>query len=87
MATYPVINKTTGEVLHSETIKNNMWVACSKKYFIPWVIKINDVVYDEFNLENKRVLISIESKSIGDTLSWVPYAVEFQKKYKCQIKM
>jgi autotransporter strand-loop-strand O-heptosyltransferase len=79
------INKTTGEVLHSETIKNNMWVACGKKYFIPWVIKINDVVYDEFNLENKRVLISIESKSIGDTLSWVPYAVEFQKKYKCHV--
>jgi autotransporter strand-loop-strand O-heptosyltransferase len=79
------INKTTGEILHSETIKNNMWVACGKKYFIPWQIKINGIIHDEFSLENKRVLISLESKSIGDTLAWAPYSVEFQKKHNCTV--
>lgn len=85
--TYKVefIDKTTGSVLHHETIKNNMWVCCSKKYFIPWQIKINDVVYDELNLKDKRVLISLESKSIGDTLAWAPYAIEFQRKHGCHV--
>ena len=79
------IDKRNGQVVHSDTIKNNMWVSCGKKYFIPWQIKINGVVYDEFSLENKRVLISLESKSIGDTLAWTPYAIEFQKEHKCQV--
>jgi autotransporter strand-loop-strand O-heptosyltransferase len=79
------VNKETGDVLHSDTIKNNMWVASAKKYYIPWQIKINGEVIDELNLENRKVLISMESKSLGDTLSWVPYSVEFAKKHKCTV--
>jgi autotransporter strand-loop-strand O-heptosyltransferase len=79
------VNKETNVVLHSDTIKNNMWVFCSKKYYIPWQIRINGDVVDELNLENKNVLISMESKSLGDTLAWVPYSVEFAKKYKCNV--
>jgi autotransporter strand-loop-strand O-heptosyltransferase len=81
------VNKETGEVLHSDTIRNNMWVACGKKYYIPWQIRINGEVVDELKLENQNVLISMESKSLGDTLAWVPYSVEFAKKYKCNVIM
>jgi autotransporter strand-loop-strand O-heptosyltransferase len=62
-----------------------MWVACGKKYYIPWIIKINGEVYNELNLEGKTVMISLESKALGDTISWVPYAVEFQKKHNCKV--
>ncbi len=79
------INKDTDKVIHSQTITNNMWVASSKKYYIPWVIKINGEVYDELNLEGKTVMISIESGALGDTISWAPYAVEFQKKHNCKV--
>ena len=79
------INKDTDKVVHSQTIKNNMWVACGKKYYIPWVIKINGEVYDELNFEGKTVLISLESKALGDTISWAPYAIEFQKKHNCKV--
>jgi autotransporter strand-loop-strand O-heptosyltransferase len=79
------INKETSEVIHKHTISNNMWTACSKQYYIPWLIKVNGKIIDEFNLENKRVLISIESKSIGDTIAWVPYVTEFAKKHNCKI--
>ena len=81
------VNKQTDEVLYSGTIKNNMWISCSKKYYIPWQIRINGEVIDELNLENQNVLISMESKSLGDTLAWVPYSVEFAKKYKCNVIM
>lgn len=72
-------------VIHSSTIHTNMWTSCSRKYYTKWKIKINGEIVDELNLENKIVLISMESKSIGDTIAWVPYAVEFQKKHKCKV--
>lgn len=79
------IDGKDNKLIFSDTIKNNMWVACNRKYFTNWKIKINDEFVQEFNLENKRVLISLESKSIGDTLAWTPYAVEFQKQKKCKV--
>jgi autotransporter strand-loop-strand O-heptosyltransferase len=62
-----------------------MWTKCSRKYYTKWKIKVNGVIVDEFNLNNKRVLIGLESKSIGDTIAWTPYAVEFAKKHNCKI--
>jgi len=81
------INGDTDEVVHSSTISNNMWTNCSKKYYIPWVIRINGEIYDKLNLTNKRVLISLDSSSIGDTVAWTPYAVEFAKKHNCKVVM
>lgn len=72
-------------VIHKDTIKNNMWTLCSRKYYTKWKIKVNGSVVDEFNLTNKRVLIGLESKSIGDTVAWTPYAVEFAKKHNCKV--
>jgi autotransporter strand-loop-strand O-heptosyltransferase len=79
------IDSSTNEVIHSQSISNNMWVACGKKYYIPWQIKINGDVFDELKLENQNVIISMESKSLGDTIAWSPYAVDFAKKHKCTV--
>jgi autotransporter strand-loop-strand O-heptosyltransferase len=72
-------------VVHSSTITNNMWTSCGRKYYTNWTIRINGNIVDQFNLENKRVLISLESKSIGDTIAWAPYAVAFAEKHKCKV--
>jgi autotransporter strand-loop-strand O-heptosyltransferase len=79
------INKETGHVVYSDTIKNNMWTSSSKKYYIPWQIKVNGLIVDELNLEGKEVLISLESKALGDTLAWAPYSIEFAKKHNCKV--
>jgi len=79
------IDRSTNNVVHSETIRNNMWVACGKKYYIPWQIKINGEIVDNFTLEGKTVLISFETKSVGDTLAWAPYAIELMKLRKCKV--
>ena len=79
------INKNTNEVIHKQTIHNNMWVECSKQYFIPWLIKINGKEISSLDIRNQRVLISLDSGSLGDTLAWAPYAVEFAKKHKCKV--
>ena len=72
-------------LVHSHTMKNNHWVKCNRKYYTKWKIRVNGEIVEELNLEGKRVLISFESKSIGDTIAWAPYAVEFQKKHNCQV--
>ncbi len=81
------INRETNEVIHQQTIKNNMWTVCNKQYYIPWLIKVNGKEVSRLDLEGKRVLISLESKSLGDTIGWTPYAVEFAKKHKCKVVM
>jgi autotransporter strand-loop-strand O-heptosyltransferase len=79
------IDSRDNKIIYSDTIKNNMWVSPGKKYYIPWVIKINGKIVDVLDLTDKKILISIESKSIGDTIGWTPYAVEFAKKHNCKV--
>ena len=79
------INRDTNEIIFSDTITNNMWTVCNKKYYIPWIIKVNGKVVSTLKLKNQRVLISLNSKSIGDTIGWTPYAIEFAKKHKCKV--
>ena len=67
------INRDTNEVIHKQTIKNNMWTVCNKQYYIPWLIKVNGKEVSRLELEGKRVLISLDSSSLGDTLGWTPY--------------
>ena len=74
-----------GKLIHSDNISNNMWTSCSRKYYTKWKIKVNGVIIDEFDLTKRRVLIGLESKSIGDTNAWTPYAVEFAKKHNCKV--
>lgn len=79
------VDQDTNKVVFSDTISNNMWTLCSTKYYKNWEIRINGVTFEKFNLQGKRVLISFESKSIGDTIAWAPYAVEFANKHKCKV--
>ena len=72
-------------VKFSDTISNNMWTECSIKYYVPWNIRVNGVVIDNLDLTNKTVLISIESKSVGDTIAWAPYAIELAKEKSCKV--
>ena len=79
------INRDTNKVIHEQTIRNNMWTACNKQYYIPWLIKVNGKEISRLELKDKRVLISLDSSSLGDTIGWTPYAVKFAKKHKCKV--
>ena len=79
------INRDTNKVIHKDVIRNNMWTECSIQYYIPWLIKVNGKEVSRLEIENQRVLISLDSNSIGDTIGWTPYAVEFAKKYNCKV--
>ena len=79
------VNQITNITEHSATIKNNMWTKCNKEYYVPWIIKIDDVVVHKFDLKDKTVKITFDTNSIGDNLAFIPQVLEFQKKYKCKV--
>jgi autotransporter strand-loop-strand O-heptosyltransferase len=79
------IDSATGKVHHSQTINNNMWVECSIEYYVLWLIKIDGKEVNRLDLTNQKVLITLESKAIGDTIGWVPYVIEFAKKHNCKV--
>lgn len=83
------IDKKTNNIVYSTFLKNNTWSKSSLKYFVDWKIKVTDqngetIDYD-LELEGKKVLISFESFSLGDTMAWIPYPSEFAKKHNCKV--
>ena len=87
--TIKCFDQKTNELIHEDTIKNNMWTSPNLKYFVDWkveVLEYGNIIHEEvLNLKNKRVVIDFKSKSIGDTIAWFPYVEEFRKKHKCQV--
>ena len=78
------------ECHYTNTIKTNSWVRLNRQWFTKWTIRVwengEDLVYEyTLELHGKRVFISIESSALGDTIAWVPYALEFQKKHGCKV--
>jgi autotransporter strand-loop-strand O-heptosyltransferase len=86
--TVEFIDKQNGNSIYKIEINNNNWCKTLKKYFVDWEITIKGVGCDlkyNFNAKNKNVLINFESKSVGDTLGWIPYVEEFRLKHNCNI--
>ena len=79
----------TNSLIYETKLKNNMYCKLNRKYFngIRYVISHDGIKLkaETISLENKRVLISFESSSLGDTISWVPYCEEFRKIHKCEV--
>lgn len=75
---------------YRNTIGVQNWIKLNRRWFTKWTIKIwkdDSEPYYEYTLDytGKRVYIAFDSKSLGDTIAWIPYALEFQKKHNCQV--
>jgi autotransporter strand-loop-strand O-heptosyltransferase len=78
-----------GKCHYENTIKSNSWVRLNRQYFTKWTAKVwqdGHLIYkNTLNLANKTVFIVLDSKSLGDTIAWTGYALEFQKKHDCKV--
>lgn len=78
-----------GKCHYENTIKSNSWVRLNRQYFTKWTAKVwqdGHLIYkNTLNLANKTVFIVLDSKSLGDTIAWTGYALEFQKKHGCKV--
>lgn len=74
---------------YTNTIKSNHWIRLNRQWFTRWTIRIwenGELIYKyTLDLEGTRVFIAIDSKSLGDTLAWIPYVEEFRNKHNCTV--
>jgi len=77
------------DLIYTNTIRSNHWVKLNRQYYTNWTVKVfegDEMVYaNSLNLNGKRVYIAFESKSLGDTIAWMPYVEEFRKLHKCHV--
>jgi len=79
------------EIIYETKLKPGGWSRLSRKYFsdIIIIIKFEDRVIKQINvldeLKDEKVFIVFESKSLGDSLAWIPYCLKFQEVYKCKV--
>lgn len=75
--------------VHQQLLKVNRWTRPHRKYYTGWLVQVHrngklDFKH-VFNLKNKNVLISFDTKGIGDTIAWIPYIEEFRNKHNCNV--
>ena len=87
--TVKFINNKTGEITYSSEIKNNMWSKSTIPYYIEWRILVESggqAIFDQvLNLKDKKVLVVIDSQSLGDILAYVGQIDRFQTKHGCKL--
>jgi autotransporter strand-loop-strand O-heptosyltransferase len=75
--------------VHETTLRANTWTRPHRKYFNNYTVTIKRngrLDYEhKFDLKGKTALISFDSKSLGDTIAWIPYAEEFRKEHSCKV--
>jgi autotransporter strand-loop-strand O-heptosyltransferase len=85
------IKDSKGNVEFSSEIGSNMWCRTNKKYFeeytcAVWDLDIEEKIYEKkYDAKGKKVYIMLDSKSVGDTMAWFPFAEEFRKKWDCKV--
>ena len=78
-----------GSIAYENTIKSNCWIKLNRQYYTKYTTKVwqdGELIYSNtLNLKGKRVFITFESKSLGDTMAWIGYCEEFRKKHNCHV--
>lgn len=89
--TVKFIDKKTNKISYSTTISNNMWCKSTISYYVDWRIIVESngqiILKEDLNLKNKKVLIIIDSKSLGDIIAYSGQVDRFQKKHDCLLEV
>ena len=74
---------------YHNTTKSNHWFKLNREYFTKWNTKVweeGTLIYDDtLDYNGRKVFISFDSASLGDTIAWIPYVLEFKKKHECDV--
>ena len=75
-----------GVVIHEADIEGRHWTRANRRYFTPWKLELlnargQQVFEHAFDLKGRRVRINIDSRSLGDTLAWLPQVQAFAERH------
>lgn len=75
--------------VHQHLSKVNHWTRPFRKYYTNWLVTVkrnNKLVFEHaFDCKGKNILISLDSKSLGDTIAWFPYVEQFREEHNCNV--
>ena len=77
--------------IYETKLKPGAWARLSRKYLsdIAIFIKYEGRTIKQVNLldelKGQKVFVVFESKSLGDSIAWMPYCLEMQEVYKCKV--
>lgn len=85
-AAHTVLMKAGDRILHSAALSGEQWTRAHRRYLTGWTIQVlndrNKTIFEHrFDLSKKNVRVNIDSKSLGDTLAWVPQVQAFARQY------
>ena len=84
-----IFSDEDGRQDHRSTLTPNHWTKSNRRWFTNWTLLIKDeeeIIYEHrYDAKGKDVLISFDSKSLGDTLAWIPYCEKFRIKHRCNV--
>ena len=86
-----VIDRKSQEKIFETKLKPGGWLRTNRKYLsdLAVIVRFEGRTIEQVNfldkLKGKRVMISFESKALGDTLAWIPYCLEFARHYQCKV--
>ena len=79
------------DILYEVNLKKGMWGKIPRRYFGDYQIEVWDgsILMERISfaehIKGKRVFICFDSKSLGDTIAWMPYCLEFKNKFDCDV--
>jgi autotransporter strand-loop-strand O-heptosyltransferase len=85
------IDRQSNQTLFKDTMRVGKWVRLNRKYLsdIAIIVRYEGRTIEQINfldrIKGNRVFITFESAALGDTLAWIPYCLEFSKKYECKV--
>ena len=86
---FKTIIRDSGDVIYTSTINHGMFSSALRRWVFDCEMEVRDEsdnVISTFNLfdrfKNGKILVSIDSSALGDSIAWLPYIEEFRKKYE-----
>lgn len=78
------------EKIYSTTLNNNCWAKVPRKWATKYKIEVLDnddnlIFIHNYDCTGKRVFIGFESRSLGDTIAWIPYVEQFRVNNNCEV--
>lgn len=81
----------SGELVHAGHIRTNQWIRTARSFFVRWDVRVwreddaEPTLTHVLDLRGRRVYVACESRSLGDTLAWMPAIERFRAQHGCEL--
>lgn len=70
------------QIIHSDRVRAGEWIRARRRWFCDWRIRVlsessEELYQHELDFKNQNIRVYLDSKSLGDTLAWIPQVERF----------